>query len=398
MGQTGKNIQVNFEVEGTFNVNPAGTGKRLLLNASPGLTMTRPDIQPGTIRADQLTPMGRLGSRSVGGSYDGDVTVGAFDEFWEAVSRGTFVAAVVITQSEMTSITTTATTIVAAAGSWITEGVKVGDIVRLTNHSTAANNNINLRVVTVTASTLTLGGTAPLTVDAAPDATFELTILKKVSQPAVPVERTFHIEEYNVEIDQSELFGGCKCDGFTITGTPDNMAVVTFPFVGASVDPLATGSSPNWASPTVPSNLGLLFLDATIRLNGVDVATPTAFEITASLSSQTLPVLGSTVTPDIFADQLTMEGSISLLREDLQRITDFEAETEYELHIVLQEPASQPAPRKVFSLFMPRIKLSGVDAPLGQPGAMVETLPFMVGAKVLAATYDATMFTICTET
>ena len=45
------------------------------------------------------------------------------------------------------AITTTTSTIVAAAGSWITAGVRVGDIVTLTGHSTAANNSLRLRSV-----------------------------------------------------------------------------------------------------------------------------------------------------------------------------------------------------------------------------------------------------------
>lgn len=79
------------------------------------------------------------------------------------------------TSGTLTSITTTTTTIVAASGSWITQGVKVGDLVVLTNHATGANNNLRLGVAAVTASTITIAS-SNLTANAVPDSAFTLTI------------------------------------------------------------------------------------------------------------------------------------------------------------------------------------------------------------------------------
>ena len=201
-GQTGMNVLVAFKEELTFNVPPApDSAERLRLNPAPGLTLAMPTILPGELREDLLTPIGRLGSRSVGGNYPCDLSVNSFDTIFEAVMRGTFAAAVPITEVAMTSITTTASTIVAAGGSWITEGVRVGDIVRLTGHSTAANNDINLLVAAVTASTITVQG-PPLTVDAAPDATFTLTILKKLVETLQSGINSLHP---GVKVDNAEF-------------------------------------------------------------------------------------------------------------------------------------------------------------------------------------------------
>ena len=150
--QTGKNMWVAFYTEGAnFNTAPgAGVGaERLRINPSPGLNLTRATVLPGEIRADLMTQMGRLGSRVVEGSYNCDLSISSFDTILEAIFRSTWVAAVAITQATMVSITTTASTIVAPEGNWITQGVRVGDIVRLTGHATAANNDINLTVRSV---------------------------------------------------------------------------------------------------------------------------------------------------------------------------------------------------------------------------------------------------------
>lgn len=395
-GQTGMNVLVAFKEELTFNVPPDPAGaERLRLNPAPGLTLAMPTILPGELREDLLTPIGRLGSRSVGGNYPCDLSVNSFDTVLEACLRGTFAAAVPLTSAEMTSITTTTFEIVAAAGSWITEGVKVGDVVRLTGATETANNDINLLVAAVTASTITVQGT-PLTVDAGADAGFTLTILKKLVQPAIPTKRSFTIEEYMIDIDQSSVFGGNRFDGFTLTGTPDGMAIIDFPVVGASIDPLATIDSPFFTDPTLSESIGLVFVDAQIRLAGAALIDATAFSLTMALGMAGLPVIGSTVTPDVFDGKAVLSGSITALRNDLQKITDFDSETEFELHILLEEPTGSP--KGALSFFLPLLKFTGVDAPLGADGAMLETLPFMVGVQPVTATKDATMISISTET
>ena len=401
--QTGKNMWVAFYTEGaSFNTAPGAgvAAEKLRINPSPGLNLTRATVLPGEIRSDLQTQMGRLGSNTVAGSYNCDLSINSFDSILEAIFRSTWVAAVAITQATMTSITTTTSTIVAAAGSWITQGVRVGDIVRLTGHSTAANNDINLTVKTVSALTITVVGT-PLTLDAAPDATFTLTILKKLMNAAVPVRRSFYIDEYNQDIDMSEVYGGCRFSGFTIRGTPDGMATIEIRVVGASQTALAAGgTSPYYTAATLRTDIGLVFVDASIVRNGLTVlSTCTSFELTCDLNAQGLPIIGGTTTPDVFDNEMTMSGSLSMLREDLTYITALGAETEYSLQILLVEPDATD-PIDCLNLYLPRIKFTGVDTPLGQDGGMVQTCPFMVGMQpaVAASGIDETMMTICTET
>lgn len=100
-----------------------------------------------------------------------------------------------ITQSTMTSITLTTNTIVASAGSWITQGVRVGDMVVLTGHDTSAtvvgspNNGRRLVVTAVTASTITVAGT-PLVATALADANFTLTIQAKFAVRVIDLAAT----------------------------------------------------------------------------------------------------------------------------------------------------------------------------------------------------------------
>lgn len=402
MAQSGHNVRVAFKLESTYNTPPGDTdGYQLRLNSSPGLTLARPTILPGELRRDQLQAMGRLGSRSVGGGYNADISADpALDVIWEALWRSTWAAALTLTSSEMTSITiANQNQIVASAGSWLTEGIRVGDIVRLTDTDEEANDNLNLIVTAVTASTITVygeGSATPLTDNAVADTGFTLTRLRKLANAATPTKRTFYVEEYYQDIDESLVNGGQKWATFRIIGSPDGMATVELGLVGASQSRLESGAAPYFTDPSVGSNPGLAFADAQILLNGSPLLTATAFELSGDLNASTLPVIGSTVSPGVFDNTKVLTGSLSILREDLARVASFGSEAELQLAILLQEPTGTP--KKAVSFFLPRIKFTGASAPIGEEGGMVETLPFIVGAQAASTGLDAGVMTMCTET
>jgi hypothetical protein len=393
--QAGKNLLVAYKVQPTKATAPGtGSAKQLRIDASPGLSVKRQLIENPEVRSDGLTSMPRLGSREVPGSYNVPVTVGGLDDIIEAVMRSTWVASVAITQATMTSITTTTSTIVAAGGSWITQGVRKGDIVRLTSHSTAANNSKNLRVLDVSATTITVPA-GSLTTDAVADATFTLTILKKLKNATSPTKRAFYIEEYNQDIDVSEVFDWVKFIGIKIVGSPNGSATAEVTCLGADGATLASGASPYYISPTLNTGIRLVFADATVSFNGTDVANCVGFEINIQIAAKTEPVVGSTTSPDVFDNDMKVTGSLTFLRQDLANVGLFINETEVQLHILLVEPESEP--KDCLAFYIGRVKLTGADAPLGNDGGMMETLPFTVGKSESVTGVDDSMLTISTS-
>jgi hypothetical protein len=397
--QTGKNLVVAFRVEATYNTAPGtGSAEQLRLFASPGMRLDRALIENGEIRSDGLTSMARLGSRQAPGSYSGPFAVDAYDTILEAIMRSTWVAAAAVTfdnGAALTSLTVNSASQVTFAGTTTpaAAGLRNGDVFRLTNMSTAANNSVNARVKSISGSVVNLHGT-PLTTQAADNAC-TLTIQRKLKNGSTPTKRTFYVEEYNQDVDVSEVFGGAKWVGFKITGTPDGLATIDLQVLGASGNVLASGASPYYISPTQYTTDALVFVDATIAYNGTDIANATAFELSYMVAAKAEPVIGSTVTPDIFDNDAKLSGSISLIRQDLANVTLFLNETELELHVMLVENDSEP--KDFVSLYVPRVKLTAADAPLGNDGAMIETLPWTAGAKAAATGYDATLMTISTS-
>ena len=129
----------------------SGAGAKVFRTTGSGTPgkMTKGLTASNEVRRDGQRSRGRHGIQKTSGVWGGQLALGAYDDILEAIVRGTYSAAdLAITEATagLTSITTTANTIVAAAGSWITAGVRVNDVWRLTNHSSAANNGNNLRV------------------------------------------------------------------------------------------------------------------------------------------------------------------------------------------------------------------------------------------------------------
>jgi len=396
--QSAKNVAVAFKVEATYNTPPVNTGAEYLrFVPSAGLQLQSTSIRSNEQRPDGLTTMGRNGSQEVTGTYSGEISVRSHDTIYEACMRGTWAAALVITQATSgapTEITTEANAIVGTGGSWLTAGLRRGDVIRLTGHATAANNDRNLRIAEVTATRIEVIET--LTVDATGDATYTITRGKKlVNDPTAPVKRWFSVEQENKDVGGTQLFSGARWTGFKVTGTPDNMAAVEFTMLGASLTSLDGSASPYFTTPTAYNSVPLVFSDAKIAVGGTDIVNATQFELTYAINAATEPVVGTKISPDIFDNDATVEGSVTRIREDFTNVAWFVDEVEFPVHVLLTEPVPEPKP--YISFYVPRCKYTNVSAPLGGDGAMKEVLPFTVGAEVAAADRDKSMLTICTS-
>lgn len=397
MYQSASNVMVAIKREtatGVAPVDPTGAF-RLPLTDSPGLELARNPIVSNIQRADLVTPMGRLGGKSITGSYNGEAIVGgALDLLLESIMRCVATPAVAITEATagLTSITTTQNTIVASAGSWITAGVRVGDVITLTDHASAENNGLRLRVTQVTATTITVAGN-PLTANAAPDSAFQMEILKKMTNPAVPVRYTHAIEQYDVDIDESELFLGCRLIGLDLSFKPDSPATYVATFHGLDRTLYQSGTSPFYVTPTEASGLSLIADDSAIRYDGTDVGTFTSFDLKFQIAAGGVSVIGSVVGPDVFDNRLTVSGSVSGLRSGFANLTRFDAETEFELSILLSEPNTTPV--SCLGIYLPRVKIGKLAAPaFGGDGAKIETLELMVGPQTAGSGVDATTVAI----
>lgn len=375
----------------------SGSGATYLrISGGAGGDMTKVAVESNEIRSDGMRTRGRHGSQRTTGVNESELSLGNQDDIIEAVMRGTYGTSLVITEAtaSLTSITTTTSTIVAGGGSWITAGLRVGDVVRLTGHSTAANNSINIPIVGLTASTITT--TTALTLNATPDTAFTITRPgRKVINGTT--QRYFTIEEYEADIDQSEVYQDAKFTSMTLSMSPDGLIMINPTWTGTGqklVEP--TGSSPYFTTPTLTTGAPMAVIDAMIAVNGVSVVDLTALSLTFDIGSETPAVLASKYAPDIYTGQMAISGSITALRKDLAYESAFLDETQLSLHILAVELESEP--KDFVSIYVPNFTLGKVDksAFSKNAGARTQTLQIpqaLVGLDSRGGAYESAMAT-----
>lgn len=393
--QTASNFLVALKREATIATPPGaagGTGLRII--SSPGLKLARGQIRSAELRDDGVRAPGRLGGKSVAGSYNCEASAGGGNDILlEAMMRGTWATAsalttatgvgacIDLTAASSSTITRTGT------GSFITDGWKVGDVARLGSYSTAADNDVNLFVKTVAAGTLTFFGT-PLVVGAA-DTACTLTRLKKLVTPATPTRLAHYIEQYYEDMDLSRCFDWCRAVGMTISAKPKTPLALSFTLAGLDRTTLATGASPYYTTPTFTTG-GIFVPDDGLWIKaGASVAALTGLEVTFALSHQTLDTIGSLTSPDVFDNVVSIDGKVTGATSDFADLTLFDAETTFDIGALFAVPGT--APVDTWAMYLPQNLFTDFDpGTLGGDGALVVSESFEVQPKAATLTSDAT--------
>lgn len=392
--QTGRQIEVAYKPETAYGTLPGDTGAKVFRPNTGNLTLGIEPIRSNENRRDGMTTRGRHGTRSVSGQYAGDLSVGSYDDLIEAVLRGTFSAALTISDAAMSSATlaVAANTITASAGSWITAGLRVGDVIRLTSGFVAGNLNRNVRIIGLTATVITTAET--LSVEAGPIAAYSLMRPKKVIQGVT--SRSFTFEEREIDIDNSEIFKGVRVGQMQIQMQPNGMCILTFNLVGQDMEQKSGADSPYFTTPSETVSIGLTAVEAKIRLGTDDVVDISSIDLTVNLNAAGQPVVGSNKTPDVFTNLANIEGSITALKADATRVTQYLDETELSLHLLFEENETGAADFCAFHV--PNMTLaSATKSDLGSDGARTQTFSLLVGKDLRGGAYDPTMISFQTS-
>lgn len=397
--QSQSNGYIAFKPQVAKGTIASGAGGFVLRTAGgAGGKLTKNNYGSNEVRRDYQRSRGRHGLRKAAGTYTVEVSLDNMDALFEAVFQGTWQAALVVTQATagLTSVTTTANTIVAAAGSWITAGLRVGDVVRLTGFADAANNSKNIRLTGVTALTLTTAET--LIVNASPDTTFTVTRegQKLISPVAGAAVKTyFTVEEYDGDLDLTEIFSDVVFHMLKFSMAPDSMVVCEVGWTGTGqFATAATASAPTFTSPTESTGTPLACVDSTIRYSATDFVDLTSWDITIDIGAVAPGVIASVFSPDVFTGNMAVGMNFGMLRQDYAKTADFLAETPLTFHTLAVENTAEP--KGFLSLFVGNFTLGGVDkSPLSkEAGPRTQTISVpndLIGKDTSGGAFDATM-------
>lgn len=373
---TGIAKTLRYKAESSWAVPPGASGAQLLRRVSSTLALKKATFQSGELVSTyQLQDM-RHGTRSVDGAINGELSPGTWKDFIAAALRRDYTA---VTASSGLSITISGTgptfTVARAAGSWLTDGAKVGMVGRLTAGSfNAANINKNLVFTAVTALNLTvmpLNGVA--LVAEGPIATATMSYPGKLTY--VPqtghTDKSFALEHWHSDLSLSERFDGCKINQCDIAIPPSGMGTINTAFLGKD---LVTAGAQYFTSPTAETTSGLLAGPNGIMIvQGAAVAIMTGlnFSIKGNMTGEA--VIGSTNYQDITEGRVLVDGQFTALFDSATMRDYFINETEVSIAAVL--PSSNSATAEFVSIVIPRAKLGASDKDDGDK-AIIQTCPF----------------------
>lgn len=387
---SGRNQLVAFMAQPTLGTPVTGAGATVFRynNGTAGSNLQKAKIRSNESRSDGMSTRGRHGSRSVVGTYPADATLGTFEELIEALMRGTFDAGLTITEADasLASITTTTSTIVAGGGSWITAGLMVGDVIVLSGHSTAANNGIPLRILALTASTITVPA-GSLTLNAVADTAFTVTRAPKLTNGTT--RRLFTFEEIDQDLDQSLQFPDVRVSSLKVTMGTDAEIGFEFGTVGlGTVNALSSGSSPAFTSPTETTGVGLVGVEAKIVLGGTPITTMTSLDAMFDIQCKTQPVIGGNKGPDVYEGNMQpITGNFTGIRNDQTMFSALDAETSVALGLIMRDQAGTG----YISLWLPFGTIDSVTKQIGVDGPLMETGSFEFGKLLSGTAADLSM-------
>lgn len=366
--------QVGYKKETTWGTLAGNTSGKLLRRVTASFNLTKETYESGEIRTDRQVSDFRHGVRSADGSLNGELSPASYADFMGSVVGKDFTA---ITLGSAVSCTVTVVgtvyTIVRSTGSWLTDGIKVGMVVRASGLTATADNSRNLLVASITATNLVVvpmnGGA--LTAQATGTS---VTLTAPGKQTYVPTtghtDDSYTIEEWYSDIAQSEVYTGMKVNSIAVQLPATGLSTLDIGFAGK--DLTQTGTSQYFTSPTAQTTNGIFAaVNGVMLVAGAPVALITSADFTIERATENATTVGSNSIADVFSGRIRVTGNLSVYFQDATFRGYFDAETPVSLVLALTSDSSASAGFVTFTL--PKVKLGSFSKDDGELGIVAST-------------------------
>lgn len=368
--------QVSIKREVTYGVAPGASGFQLLRRVQSTIDLQKDTYESNEMRSDLQTADYRHGVRRVKGNLNGELSPGAYSDQISATLKKDFVAGVSATAVGLTIAGAGPYTVTRGAGSYLTDGFKIGDIIRLSvGGLNAANINKNLMITTLTATVATcivLNGTAMVAEGPITGCTVAVQGKKTYIPTSGHTDISYAVEHWYNDITQSELFTGIKFDKASFSLPPTGIATVSFDVMGQNI---TTATSRYGTSPTaVTSKAVTAAVNGVLFINGTQQAIVTGLQFDIDPTFTGDPVVGANTVPNLFPGRDRVTGQFTAYFQDATLRDLFINETESSMVVALTTDNTATADFVAFTF--PRIKVGGASKNDGEVG-LVQTFPFV---------------------
>jgi len=372
---------VSYKKQSALGSPAIGAGGQILRRESAVFQLNKANYENTEIVTHQQSTGARHGLQSTVGKLEGLLSGLTYSAWIQSALRRDFTAASATTGA-LTNVTAAVTvgaqgTFTRGTGSYLTDGFKVGDVVRWTGWATTGvpNNSHNFQIIGLTALVMTVVAINGVAVGpkATGDSVTCTTPGKKTWVPTTGHTDDFYtVEEWYPDVARSEVYSDLKVGNLALDLPASGNVKASFDLMGLkrTLDTTQQMTSPSAAT----TSDVLTAVQGVVCINGVQyqIATGLQINIEQGLAADG-PVIGSNYSPDISRGRIKVSGQISAFFTDAALQTLFDAETAVSL--VLALAADTTAAAHFIGISLPKIKLFG-DAPDDGEKGILRTYPF----------------------
>lgn len=364
----GINKQLAYKKQSAKGTAASGSGGQLLRRETASFQKMKDTYSSNEINSHQQHVGDKHGIAKTQATINGNLSPLTYSALLASLLRKDLAATSAITGLSLTIAGSGPYTITRAAGDFLTGGVKIGDVARITAGTyTGTARDINLLVTGVTATVLTVRvvNGAALTAQG-PVASSTLTIVgKKTWTPTTGHTSDYYtFEEWFADNSLSHTYPDVQITKADIALPPTGNSTVALTALG--LGQRTKGASQVLTSPTAETTTEILAaVNGLILINGTPLSTVTSFTMAIDgQSNHGDAVIGSNTVTDIQRGDIKVSGSFSVLYEDDTLGNLFDAETTTSMQVVITDNDDNDADFVAFAL--PSIKLFSDDADDGK--------------------------------
>lgn len=352
-------IRVSIVPEGTFGVTPPNPAWQVLATTGQSMRDQIGYQQSRTINNDRnVQDLIRL-SKAAGGGIPVELTHSPSGEGLERLIRaamaGTETASV--TPSDAITANGGAKTFTRSTGSFVTDGIEVGDIVKSSGATEAAKNGY-FRVTVVSALSITVEADANFIADEV------VTLVRGARIKNGTTEQFFSVEVARLDLQIAQVFTGCAVDGMDFTIADGDVTTADFSLQASTSTRYAANNgttdnfgpgTPTYTSPTVSPVLDSIGVPE-VRSQGSAYA---AKSVNMSLLNNVSPrtQIGALGAQSMRFGEFGASGQISAYLADFTELDAYADNTSSDIWLVMEDANS-----KGFSLSFPEIKYGDAGA------------------------------------
>ena len=367
MADGSRRIQKYIE-EVTFGTLPSTPTMKTIRNTGgAGIKYDRSMLQSKEMRSDRAVADVVQGNKKPTLDIPFELSSQSFDDFIRAALAGSWTPSESTTGLTVT-VVASARTLTRSTGSYITDGFVVGDVV-ITSGFTAAGNNGTFKILTLTATVMTLTTAATTLVDVTDDTDVDMETYEAVLKCGI-VLPSFSVEEGFTDINSFTMMRGGKVGGFTLDVKPDSIITGSFSLVGKAVD---SPTSATQASVTEDANTNDVFnsFSGSIKEGGSSIAIITGLSLALKNSLPPGSVVLETEAALIGAGRTEVTGEVSAYFTDDTLLGKYIAGTESSLEFTLEDTSGNG-----YTFLMDKVKYTSEGKNIPE-GSIVQTLGYM---------------------